>query len=162
MKIQRMIARMFCVALMLSVVARAGETEGGTSQQSNLSSLQQELISTQKAFQDAHDRGDAEYIRNAVADDFLSIEANGNSTGRKEFLRDVHPPERPGPLPILYEFNVIQLSEGCAVVTYSAVFPDSQVEKYQHLSDTWVKQGGEWKLKFQQSTLNLWSAHDLD
>jgi hypothetical protein len=30
------------------------------------------------------------------------------------------------------------------------------------LSDTWVKQGGQWKLKFQQSTLNLWSSHDLD
>jgi hypothetical protein len=48
------------------------------------------------------------------------------------------------------------------VVTYKAVFPGSELDKYQHLSDSWVKQNGQWKLKFQQSTLNLWSAHDLD
>jgi hypothetical protein len=157
MKIQRMTASLFCIALMLSVVAHAG-----TPQQSNLTSLQQELISTQKAFQSAQQRGDAEYVKNAVADDFLSIEANGNSSGKKELVGEIHPPERPEPSPILYDFNVIQLGDGCAVVTYNAVFPGSQLEKYQHVSDTWVKQGGEWKLKFQQSTLNLWSAHDLD
>jgi hypothetical protein len=161
MKIRQMAACVFCLALMLSVVAGAGETNGNTTQQSNLS-LQQELIRTQRAFQDAQERGDAEYIKSAVAEDFLSIESNGNSTGKKEFVRDIHPPEHPEPSPILYEFNVVQLDEGCAVVTYKAVFPGSQLDRYQHLSDTWVKQGGEWKLKFQQSTLNLWSAHDLD
>ena len=162
MNIRRMTAFVFYLALMMSAVARAGQTNAGTPQQSNLSSLQQELISTQKAFQDALERGDAEYVRNAVADDFLSVETNGNSTGKKEFVRDAHPPEHPEPSPILYEFNVIPLNEGCAVVIYKAVFPGSQLEKYQHLSNTWVKQNGQWKLKFQQSTLNLWSAHDLD
>jgi len=42
------------------------------------------------------------------------------------------------------------------------VFHGAPLERYQHLSDTWVEQSGAWKLKFQQSTLNLWSAHDLD
>jgi hypothetical protein len=162
MNIRRMTAFVSCLALMACAVARAGETKGSTPQQSNLSSLQQELISTQKAFQNALERGDAEYVKNAVADDFLSVEPNGNSTGKKEFVRDIHPPEHPEPSPIFYEFNVIPLDEDCAVVTYNAVFPGSQLEKYQHLSDTWVKQNGQWKLKFQQSTLNLWSAHDLD
>ncbi|MGA8492418.1 MAG: nuclear transport factor 2 family protein [Terriglobales bacterium] len=150
----------FCLALTLSLLAVAGDR--GTPQQSNLSSLQQELISAQKAFQDAQERGDAEYVKNAVADDFLSIETNGNTSGKKEFVRDIHPPEHPEPSPFLYDFDVVQLDNSCVVVTYKAVFPGNQLEKYQHLSDTWVKQDGQWKLKLQQSTLNLWSAHDLD
>jgi hypothetical protein len=162
MKIQRTGVCVLCLALMPLIAARAGNTSSDAPPQSNPSAFQQELIRTQKAFQDAQDRGDAEYVRNAVADDFLSVETNGNSTGKKEFVRDIHPSEHPEPSPILYEFDVVQLDEGCAVVTYKAVFPGSQLEKYQHLSDTWVKQAGQWKLKFQQSTLNLWSAHDLD
>ena len=152
----------FCLALM-PLSRRTPETiNSDAPQQSSLSAFQQELIHTQRAFQDALERGDAEYVRNAVADDFISVETNGNSTGKKEFVRDIHPSEHPEPSPILYEFNVVQLDEDCAVVTYKAVFPGSQLENYQHLSDTWVKQAGQWKLKFQQSTLNLWSAHDLD
>jgi hypothetical protein len=161
MMIRATTAFVLCLFLMTSVVARAGETSNGAPQ-SNVSSLQQELIGTQKAFQAAQERGDAEYIKNAVADDFLSIETTGNSSGKKEFVRDIHPPEHAEPSPIFYDFNVVQLDEGCAVVTYNAVFPGSALDKYQHLSDSWVKQNGQWKLKFQQSTLNLWSAHDLD
>ena len=151
----------FSVALMLSPIARGAGADSAP-QQSSQSSLQQELIGMQKAFQNAQEGGDAEYVKNAVADDFLSIEANGNSSGKKELVRDIHPVEHPQPSPILYDFDVVQLDEGCAIVTYKAVFPGSQLEKYQHISDTWVKQAGQWKLKFQQSTLNLWSAHDLD
>jgi len=123
---------------------------------------QQELINLQKSLQDALHRGDAAYVRNAVSPDFVSIEGDGGSTEAADFLRDIKPPKNPEPSPILYEFKVVQLDDECAVVTYNAVFPGSHLERYQHLSDTWVKQGGQWKLKFQQSTLNLWSAHDLD
>jgi len=122
----------------------------------------QDLIDQQKAFQNALDHGDAAYLRNAVAPDFVRIETNGDSSEAADFLRDIKPPEKPEPSPILYDFKVVQLDADCAVVTYNAVFPGSHLDRYQHLSDTWVKQGGQWKLKFQQSTLNLWSAHDLD
>ena len=161
MKIQRMITFSSCLALVLSLLGSA-EVTGDTTQQSKLSSVQQELISVQKAFMDAQERGDAQYVKNAVADDFMLIEADGNNTGKADFVGDVHPPEHPGPLPILYDFNVVQLDEGCIVVAYKAVFLGRHLERYQHLSSTWVKQAGQWKLKFQQSTLNLWSAHDLD
>jgi hypothetical protein len=162
MNIRRMTTVSICLALLLSVVERAAEANSITPQHSNVSSFEQELINIQKAFQDAQERGDTEYVENAVSDDFMSVETNGNSTGKKEFVRDVHPPEHPGPSPILYDFNVVKLDEDCAIVTYQAVFPGSQLEHYQHLSDIWGKQAGQWKLKFQQGTLNLWSAHDLD
>ena len=158
----RWITFSLCTALLLSASALGGETREAAPQQSGPSAVEQELINLQKAFLDAQERGDAEYVKNAVADDFLSIETTGDSSGKKELVRDVHPPEKSEPSPILYDFRVVQLDEGCAVVTYKGVFPGNQIDRYQHLSDTWVQQNGQWKLKFQQSTLNLWSAHDLD
>jgi hypothetical protein len=160
MNIRRLTAFSFCLALTLSMLARA--EEANTPQHSEMTPIQQELINTQKAFLDALDRGDADYIKRAVADDFMSIETNGDSTGKIDLVRDVHPREHHEGAPILYGFNVVQLDEGCAVVTYQAVFPGKHTERYQHLSYTWVKQAGQWKLKFQQTTLNLWSSHDVD
>jgi hypothetical protein len=149
-------------AILLCIPGQAAVVRNVAAQQSATSSIRQEMIDLQKAFVDAEERGDAEYVKNALADDFSLIETNGDSSGTNDFVRDIHPPERPGPSPILYDFEVIELDETCAVVTYQAVFPGNHTERYQHLSNTWVKQGGKWKLKFQQSTLNLWSAHDLD
>jgi len=140
----------------------AAETHDEAAQQSNTSSFQQELIKVQKALLDAQERGDAEYVKNAVADDFIAIEPNGGTTDKSDLVRDIHPSGRARSSAILYQFEVLQLDESCAVVTYNAVFPYEQLDRYQRLSDSWVRQGGEWKLKFQQSTLNLWSAHDLD
>lgn len=155
-------------SLMLSVCAALlfipsqATAQDGAAQASGTPSIQQQMIDLQKSFIDAQERGDAEYVKNTLADDFTLIEANGDSSGKDEFVHDIHPPERPGPSPILYDFKVVEVDESCTVVTYQAVFPDSHMEKYQHLSDTWVKQNGKWQLKFQQTTLNLWSAHDLD
>jgi hypothetical protein len=45
-----------------------------------------------------------------------------------------------------------------AVVTYDAVVREAPQEdqgappRYQHFSSVWVKQGGQWKLKFHQAT----------
>jgi len=151
-----------CAAVLLCFSGKATLAQDHAAQQSATPAISQEMIDLQKAFVDAEERGDAEYVKNALADDFTLIETNGGMSEKDDFVRDTKPSERPGPPPILYDFKVIELDEGCAVVTYQAVFPDSKLERYQHLSDTWVKQNGKWKLKFQQSTLNLWSAHDLD
>lgn len=150
-----------CAAIVLCVSARA-EVHDRAVQQSPTSPIQQQLIDLQKTFVDAQEHGDADYVNKALADDFIEIETNGDTSDKKDFMKDIHPAEQPGPPPILYDFKVIELDEGCAVVTYKAVFAGNQLERYQHVSDTWVKQDGKWKLSFQQSTLNLWSAHDLD
>jgi hypothetical protein len=162
MQSRSLIPVFICAAVLLFLPGETALAQESAAPQSPTSSIQQQMIDVQKAFMDAGERGDANYIKNALADDFTLIETNGNSSGKNEFVRDVHPPEKPGPSPILYDFKVIELDPTCAVVTYQAVFPGNQLEKYQHLSDTWVKQDGQWKLKFEQSTLDLWSAHDLD
>lgn len=162
MESRRRIGLYLCAVVLSWALPAISEASGMAPQQSNTSSFQQELIDLQKALVNAQDRGDAEYVRNAVADDFTAIETNGNTTDKSDLVRDTHPSERPEPSRILYDFKVIQLDEGCAVVIYNAVVPGTPLERYQHVSDTWVKEDGRWKLKFQQSTLNLWSAHDLD
>jgi hypothetical protein len=148
--------------LWFGVWAVAAESGDETAQPSNASSFAQKLIDLQKELVSAQERGDAAYVRNALADDFTAIETNGGTTDKADLVRDLHPTNRPQRAAILYQFEVLQLDENCAVVTYNAVFPGKELDRYQHLSDTWVKQGQEWTLKFQQSTLNLWSAHDLD
>jgi hypothetical protein len=123
--------------------------------------FQQQLIDTQKAFLEAFRRGDAAYVNNAVAGDFELIAPNGDMGDRSEVVAYVQAPkDNKEPEPILYDFKVVPLSDSAAIVSYNAVFPGSN-HRYQHLSNTWVKEGSQWKLKFQQSTVNLWSADDL-
>ena len=57
-----------------------------------------------------------------------------------------------------YDFKVLPVSENVAIVTYDAIMKvdvdddEIQIPRYQHLSSVWVKQGEQWKLKFQQAT----------
>ena len=150
---------MIGVTVLATSSAFAADALGKSNQQADGSSLHQDFVALQKAFVAAQERGDAQYVKNAVADDFIGIEKNGDTTERAEFIR-VDQGEKPSQPPILYDFRVIQLDEDCAVVTYNVVFLANQRDRYQHISDTWVNQDGHWKLKFQQSTLNIWSAHD--
>lgn len=126
-----------------------------------LNAFEQSLVDTQKTFLQALDRGDATYVKNVVADDFVVIATNGDTGTKTELVDSVHPSKHEGKPPILYDFRVVKLSENAAVVTYNLAAPGGGLDRYQHLSDTWVKQGDQWKLKFEQTTINLWSAHDL-
>jgi hypothetical protein len=127
-----------------------------------LTAFEKELLDTQKALLDAMKRGDTAYVSNAIANDFVVITANGDPGGKGELVEAAVPPkdQKEKPQPVFYDFKVVQLADNAGVVTYNVVFP-SHIERYQHLSDTWVKEGNQWKLKFQQTTLNIWSAQDL-
>jgi len=148
-----------CITVLLTSSAFAADPGLKSNQDADASSPHQDFVALQKTFIAAQERGDAEYVKNAVSEGFTGIESNGDITERAAFIQ-VGQGEKPGQAPILYDFKVIQLDEGCAVVIYNAVLPASPRERYQHLSDTWVNEDGHWKLKFQQTTLNLWSAHD--
>jgi hypothetical protein len=126
-----------------------------------LSPFEQNVVDTQKAFLQAIERGDAAYVKSAVADDFVVIATNGDSGNKTELVDSVHPSAKRGHPPMLYDFQVVRLSDTAAIVTYKVADPGAGLERYQHMSDTWVKEGDQWKLKFEQTTINLWSAHDL-
>jgi hypothetical protein len=61
----------------------------------------------------------------------------------------------------LVKLNVVTLNDDSAVVAYNLIVPGEH-PRYRHMSDTWARIGGRWKLKFRQITPNLWSANDLD
>ncbi len=163
MKIRWTVLISFCLGISVAGFARAVADPVNPPQESTTESVfQQELINIQKAFLDALDKGNSEYLKSTVADDFMVVGTNGDTSGKAELVRYVQPQERPGPKPFFYDFHVVRLDADCAVVTYNAVFHGAPLDRYQHLSDAWVKQDGQWKLKFEQATINLWSAHDLD
>jgi len=150
---------LICVTVLLTSAAFAADAPGKSSQQADGSSPHQDFVALQKAFIAAQQRGDTEYVTNVVADDFIGIESNGDTTERAEFIH-ASQGEKLDQSAIFYGFRVIQLDEDCAVVTYNVVFSANPTDRYQHMSNTWVNVDGHWKLKFRQSTLNLWSAHD--
>jgi hypothetical protein len=127
--------------------------------QKQLSPFEQELISNQKQFMQAWQEKNSAYVNQSVSEDFKGIAQNGDSYEKGDLLTAS---EEGLPKDFrMYEIEVVHLDDSCAVVTYNEIVPGSR-PRYRHMSDTWVKDGGKWKLKFQQLTPNLWSALDLD
>lgn len=161
----RLLLPVFCflVAVPSFAQSSAAASQAITSDSQHLTPFAQSLLDTEDAFLAAMGRGDAQYVKNAVAEDFVGVGSNGDSSGKKDMLEDLRPAKAASDKegPILYFFEVVPLNDGAAVVTYDAVRPGER-PRYVHVSDTWVKQGGQWKLKFQQETPNLWSALDTD
>lgn len=130
-----------------------------------LTPFQQSMVEVEKAFLAAVDRGDRQYVEHAVAQDFMAVDSNGSTAGRADLVESVRPSTTPKTgkeeKPILYFFEVVPLNDSAAVVSYDAVRPGDH-PRYVHISHTWVRQDGQWTLKFSQSTPNIWSAADLD
>lgn len=124
-----------------------------------LSPFEQELVNNQKQFMQAWQEKNSSYVSQAVSEDFKGIAQNGDFYDKSELVASVLEG-----LPKdfrIYDIEVVRLDDSCAVVTYNQIVPGAR-PRYRHMSDTWIKNGGKWKLKFQQLTPNLWSALDLD
>jgi hypothetical protein len=58
----------------------------------------------------------------------------------------------------VYGAKVLAVNDTVAIVTYDAIIHMTEGDapglapRYQHFSDLWVKQGDQWRLRFQQST----------
>jgi hypothetical protein len=126
---------------------------------SPVSAFEQELVNNQNQFMQAIAEQKHSFVNDSVAADFQGIGTNGDFFGREEFLSFTHD-GLPKDLRV-YETHVVKLTDDSAVVTYNMIVPGSR-PRYRHMSDTWAKEGGKWKLKFQQYTPNLWSATDFD
>lgn len=124
-----------------------------------LSAFEQELVNNQDRYVQAVADKNIAYVNQAIADDFKGISTNGDFYDKGELVgaaqwglsKDVR----------AYEVQVVRLTDDSAVVTYNLIVPGAR-PRYRHMSDTWAKDGGKWKLKFQQVTTNLWSATDFD
>lgn len=124
-----------------------------------LSPFEQELVNNEKQFVQALQDKNIAYVSQAVSDDFQGIATNGDLFDKVELV-DTAQEGMPKDLR-MYDVRVVRLDDGCAVVAYNMIVPGAR-PRYRHLSDTWTKDGSQWKLKFRQTTPNLWSALDLD
>jgi hypothetical protein len=126
--------------------------------------LQQTLIDAQQAAANAQIKKDPSFFANMLAEDFIEVDATGDTSDRDDFVKGV--PDSDITNILLYNFKLVPLNDGAAVLTYDKVILRTKMDfgsrRYQHVSSTWVKSGDNWKLKFQQITPNQWSANDFD
>jgi len=130
-----------------------------TPQSKPLSPFEQEVVNNENQFMQALANKDVAYVSQAVADDFKGIGTNRDFYDRDELVGMAHE-GLPKDVRV-YEVRVVRLNDDSAVVAYNLIIPGAR-PRYRHMSDTWAKDGGKWKLKFQQTTTNLWSATDFD
>ncbi len=124
-----------------------------------LTPLQQTMIANEKGFIAAAKKGDAEYFKRTLTDDYSQVGIDGQVHDRQEVLGELIS----GGVELTpYNLAVVDLGEGAAIVTYDLIMrvPPSEDQgpppRYQHWSSVWVKQGDAWKLKFQQTTPTHW------
>jgi hypothetical protein len=120
-----------------------------------LSPLEQTLIDSTKAIPEAQKSKNADFLKRALTDDFRAVGSEGRLHGREEFLGDA----ADGTLKdyTVYNLRVLPVGDAAAIVTYDAVIqmPEGDFDvapRYQCFSDLWIKQGDQWKLRFQQAT----------
>jgi hypothetical protein len=116
--------------------------------------LAEQLMSLEKALPEAQKKHDRDFYNRTLTDDFISIGSDGKVHPRTEIMGDF--PSTQLAEYRMYNMQVVPLNDNAAVVTYDVIVRmvhyDDETPRYQHVSSVWVKQGGEWKLKFQQAT----------
>ncbi len=113
------------------------------------------LIAKSRAVYDALKTKDVAGIKSLIADDFRIVSSEGKLHERGELLGAAQEGTVRGVS--FYNPQVIQIDSGAAVVTYNLIITmpegdDLLAPRYQKISDLWVRQGSEWRLKFEQST----------
>lgn len=152
---QKLLIVFIFFATCLTVCARARQvssTKSGTPEE-------QTLMDDEKSFLAALKKGDAVFLKRTLADDFSFVSYDGQLYNRQEMFdqfgeggSDVMP----------YEMKVVPAGDSTMIVTYNVVLrvPASEDQgpppRYQHFSTVWVRQAGEWKIKFLQMSASHW------
>ena len=136
------------------VLIICGALSGFTHAQ-GVSSLADTLIAKSKAIPQLMKAKDVEGLKSLLADDLRIVGSEGRIHGKGEilgaaqegFLRDF----------MFYNPQVIQIDADTALVTYNLIVTipegdDLLSPRYQKISDLWVRQGNDWRLKFEQAT----------
>src|SRR3981081_4515179 len=83
-----------------------------------LSPLQQTMIANEKSFIAAAKKGDAEYFKRTLADDYSQVGIDGQVHDRQEVLGEL---SSGGAELTPYNLAVVELGEGAAIVTYDLI-----------------------------------------
>lgn len=124
-----------------------------------LSPFEHTMIAAEQSFIAAAKKGDSEYFKRTLVDDYSLVGVDGQSHDRQEVLGELGS----GGVELTpYNLKVVELGEGAAIVTYDLIMlvPPSEDQgpppRYQHWTSVWVKLRDAWKLKFQQTTPTHW------
>jgi hypothetical protein len=118
------------------------------------SPLAEQLTSLEHALPEAQKKHDRDFYNRTLTDDFISIGTDGKVHPKSEVMGDF--PSTQLAEYRIYNIQVVPLNDYAAVLTYDVIVRmvhyDDETPRYQHVSSVWVKQGDQWKLKFQQAT----------
>jgi hypothetical protein len=118
--------------------------------------LDQALTANTNAVLEAQKNRNVEFLKRTLADDFLAVGSEARLHDKQDILESAHEGELKDYS--TYNLRVVPVDDGAAIVTYDCIvhMPEGDAPgmapRYQHLSDLWVKQDGQWRLKFQQAT----------
>jgi hypothetical protein len=131
-----------------------------------LTPMQQDLVNQVTQLDLAERRHDVDYVNRTYTADFVAISAEGTSSVKADVLTDMHaenlkqaPATESQSKVWIYDFQFVPLNDDAIVVAYKVA--DHSELRYTHISTIWVKQDGQWKLKFRQASPNRWSADDF-
>ena len=114
------------------------------------------LIAKSKTVLQALKSKDAAMLKTLLADDFRIVSSDGKTYGKGEIVGVA----QEGMLQdfMFYDPEAVPVSGDSAIVTYNVILtmPEGDepgmAPRYQKVSDLWVRQGAEWRLKFEQAT----------
>jgi hypothetical protein len=122
--------------------------------------LEQTLVVNENNLIEAKKKDDAAFFKRTLSQDFSLVGVDGKLLQGQEAADNLGDSDLVELTP--YDIKVVALSGDAAIVTYDAVVREKPQEdqgpppRYQHFSSAWVKQGGQWKLKFHQATAAHW------
>ncbi len=122
--------------------------------------LEQLLVTRENRLIEARKKDDDELLKQIVTANFSLVNIEGKVLEGQEAIDDFGDSDLLELSP--YDMHASAICDDVAVVTYEAVVRKKVDEdegpppRYQHLSSTWVKQAGEWKLAFHQTTARHW------
>jgi len=115
----------------------------------------QTIISKSKAVVQALKSKDTATLKALVADDVRVVSSAGHVYGKGELLGAA----QEGGLRTFqfYGAEVIPIDRDSAIVTFNLIVDmpegdDDLAPRYQKISDLWIRQGDDWRLKFEQAT----------
>jgi hypothetical protein len=149
MRVPRLIGCLLCLS-------GVGVAQGLRNSSKPLSPLEQTLIANTKAVPEAQKSKNVDFLKRTLTDDFVFVGSEGRLHDKEEIIETA----REGELKDFYTYNlrVLPVDDEAAVVTYDCIIhmPEGDAPgmapRYQHISDLWVKQDDQWRLKFQQAT----------
>ena len=144
----------FIICLFYFSIAAFAQTSGRQSKP--LSPVEQTLIANTNAVPEAQKSRNVDFLKRTLTDDFVSVGSEGKLHDKEEMLTSAHD----GELKDFYTYNlrVVPVNGETAIVTYDCIIhmPEGDAPglapRYQHISDLWVKQDDQWRLRFQQAT----------